>query len=204
MNNKALRATALLLLLGPMIANADLISALENMVDNGTYTSDRSTGLDWLDLSETSNATYDSAESNNPGWRYASNLQVEDLFAMFFEPTFVDSGNGYQESTDAASLNEASLFLSLLGITVGSDPYFTALGYYMDEDSILRAMGAEMERDVITGIVGPEWFIQYGGSARVAYGTYMVRASSVPEPGSLALFGLGLAAMGLSRRKKKV
>ena len=27
---------------------------------------------------------------------------------------------------------------------------------------------------------------------------------AVPEPGTLALFGIGLAAMGLARRKKKV
>jgi len=35
-------------------------------------------------------------------------------------------------------------------------------------------------------------------------GTYSLVAASVPEPGTLALFGLGLAAMGLSRRRKKI
>ena len=36
-------------------------------------------------------------------------------------------------------------------------------------------------------------------------GTFTVsRVSSIPEPGTLALLGLGLAGMGMTRRKKKV
>ena len=42
----------------------------------------------------------------------------------------------------------------------------------------------------------------------VGYGadlwTYSERSISVPEPGTLALFGLGLAAMGFTRRRRKV
>lgn len=199
--SKTVKVAALCLLLGPLTANADLISALANLTDNGTYTTDNSTGLDWLDLTATANSTYISAEINNPGWHYATNAEVEGLFAMFFEPTFVDSGNGLQESTDAASIAESTLFISLLGATVSNDPYFTALGYYLDEDDLLRAMGTEFETDVATLIIGPEWFVNYGGSARLAYGTYLVR-TTVPEPGTLALFGLGLAGIGFSRRKK--
>jgi hypothetical protein len=199
--NKTLTLAALCLLLGPLAANADSISASMNLIDNGTYTTDTSTGLDWLDLAASSNATYASAETNNPGWRYATNAEVEYIFAMFFEPTFVGDANGWQGSSSVASLANTSLFMSLIGPTIDDDPIFYSLGYYLDEDNLLRAMGADLETDVITGIIGPEWFINYGGSARAAYGTYLVRAS-VPEPATLALFGLGLAGIGFSRRKK--
>ena len=55
-----------------------------------------------------------------------------------------------------------------------------------------------------------------GGAFRIAHGddsspdvinfwsTLEINATSVPEPSTLALFGLGLFAMGLSRRRKKV
>ena len=201
MKNIMLKLSAFVLLLGPLTASADLITATANLTDQGTYTTDNSTGLDWLDLSVTANAAYSSAETNNPGWRYATNAEVEGLFAMFFEPTFVDSGDGSQVSTDAASLAESALFVSLIGATVGNDPVYTSLGYYLDEDSVLRAMGTEIELGVAALIIGPEWFLAYGGSARQAYGTYLVR-TTVPEPATLALFGLGLAGTGFSRRKK--
>jgi PKD repeat protein len=169
----------------------------DGLIDQGTYTTDISTGLDWLDLSVTANAAYSSAETNNPGWRYATNAEVEGLFATFFEPTFVDSGDGSQVSTDAASLAASARFVSLIGATIDNDPVFSSLGYYLDEVSVLRAMGTEIESGVAALIIGPQWGTTYGGSARPAYGTYLVR-TTVPEPATLTLVGLASGTLDVA------
>ena len=41
-----------------------------------------------------------------------------------------------------------------------------------------------------------------GGQGLDYYGSFTLRVESVPEPGTLALFGLGLAAIGYQRRKR--
>jgi hypothetical protein len=46
--------------------------------------------------------------------------------------------------------------------------------------------------------------IQNTDPAGQAYDSLRFDAAQVPEPGTLALFGIGLLGMGLARRKKKV
>jgi len=41
------------------------------------------------------------------------------------------------------------------------------------------------------------------GTVRVGFDNIQVTSTAVPEPGTLALFGIGLAAMGFARRRKK-
>jgi hypothetical protein len=56
------------------------------LIDNGSYTTDTRTNLDWLDLTETVNLTFDYVDSQlGPGgefegWEYADIWDIESLF----------------------------------------------------------------------------------------------------------------------------
>ena len=53
--------------------------------------------------------------------------------------------------------------------------------------------GTLLQQATIAGLSGNNWGAEFA-----------IAASSVPEPGTLALFGLGIAGMGLMRRRRKV
>ena len=51
------------------------------LIDNGTYTTDSLSGLDWLDLTETNNQSYNQSPTLNPGWRHATHTEITGLLA---------------------------------------------------------------------------------------------------------------------------
>lgn len=55
------------------------------LIDHGTFTKDDVSGLDWLDLSVTAGQSYNTTLTSNPGWRHATNAEVEDLFGLIFD-----------------------------------------------------------------------------------------------------------------------
>jgi len=66
------------------------LTAPTNFIDNGKYTTDVSSGLDWLDLTETLNMSpEDVTEHSAPGmalegWRFATHSEYKKMIGNFF------------------------------------------------------------------------------------------------------------------------
>ena len=160
------------------------------------YTTDDVASLDWLALTETSGQDYSQAEALNIGWRYATQTEVEAMYATLLPGVDVtSSGVGVSEP-------DLSFFKSLFGITSSSAYTF---GSYVDDASQLV---------VTSGVTNFGFYyatsieIQLGidnlpAGAYSAAGTYMVRnTASVPEASSIYLLAFGLLGLfGAARRK---
>ena len=59
-------------------------SALADLVDNGTTTTDTDTGLEWLDITETTGLSYNEVLASdyvtNDGYRFATEAEVHQLY----------------------------------------------------------------------------------------------------------------------------
>lgn len=183
------------------------------LIDNDTFTFDTSTGLNWLDLSETAGMSYSQALSSNSGWRYATYGEVQNLFGVLFNGYYDTDTTRHQSlSADNAYSDQAidvNNFQSLFGIVdsvtaSGKTHSYTYGLYSWGEPSTLRAMGAYSNTDGLTNIQGIEFYQAYTSSFTAdGHGTYLVRTSIVPIPSAVWLFGSGLIGLiGIARRKK--
>ena len=129
-------------------------------------------------------------------------------------------------SSNSALLTATSTVSYDVSNLVSFDWYFDALDYlpYNDSSSFMEIGGAAtLLADVAAvGNYGNSGWQTYnfagpwGYSGRITFGVYNVldnvldstleiqSANQIPEPGFLALFGLGLVSMGIARRKARV
>ena len=186
------------------------------LVDNGWFTTDTLQELDWLDLSITGGMPVSDALAASPGWRLATNLEVESLFYRLFPNDYVESSDGIVRSTDNPGLpTEIANYMDLFGVVHRFDRIFRGqpngyslytAGKYYDENNILRAMGAyqEVDRQDDLGVV---YTVNHGYRYEdrddlVTQGTYLVRSSIIPVPAAVWLFGSALAGLGWMRGKQ--
>ncbi|WP_085300058.1 PEP-CTERM sorting domain-containing protein [Cognaticolwellia mytili] len=184
------------------LIQADYLTANDNLA---VY--DENTGLTWLDTALTSGMLYADVGNAFPGWRVATNTEVESLFSGTFS-NLNYGANGVYTSTNFSSntLAEASNFITTFGYAgnnYSGSRY--SLAFYFDEDLKYRAAGVRTIDGVPYSIFGPEWAYDITGYetiGHVDYGVFMVKGvtSTVPEPSTLAILGLGL--IGLRYRKK--
>ena len=185
-------------------------SADAALINNGTYTTDTATGLDWLDLSSTTGLSMEAALAANSQWRYGTNSEVENIFSQLFDGYFNTESGGWSYSNNGAyadQLTDVINFRNLFGITqsIYSFPrqFIFTLGLYEDEAGIIREMGTQyVTQPIYTVVQGMDFNqVRDATTAVTGRGTFLVRSSAVPVPAAVWLFGSALGLLGWMRRK---
>jgi len=175
------------------------------LVDNGTFTTDTRTGLDWLDIIQTENMSYNQVTAQLgtgglfEGWVYATNAQVSEFFTSA-------GGTPPYDLSNTTNIGVVAPLVNLWGPTsplVGTD----SIVFITGDESLsagsntrnVGSLGAGISYDQmrLSNTFVPDDIID------PLYGSALVRVSSVPVPGAIWLFGSGfLGLIEIARRRK--
>jgi len=170
------------------------VSTLANatLIDNGDYSTDNESGLDWLDWTLTVDKTQAEALTmyGSAGWRTATPAEATKLMENFFGIT-IGSNPAYVAWGDPAYAANNALFVGLLGATGGQGTAHATLEGF----GLVGVDGAY----IYSG--HGQVFKEYGFSAGFA-GIALVKAADVSEPAIMTLFALGFVGIGFARRRQ--
>jgi hypothetical protein len=164
------------------------------LIDNGDFSTDVASGLDWLDWTLTQDKTQAEALTlfSGAGWRVATDAEAVALIVNQFGLVVDSSGwaNGYTSPSWAADL---SRFNDLFGITHGvSTSYASIEGFGL--------IGANTYYNAFAGFdSGYYGQTDFHGDFM---GVALVKVAAVSEPAIIALFSLGLVGIGFARRRQ--
>jgi len=198
-----------LMLLGLSISSAN--AAIVGFLDNGTYTTDTFSGLDWLDASASNGRSFDDVSGNFgvggdfEGWRYASTDEV----TLFWDkaggtPLFTGPVTGHEDWIGDlidlwGSTDGNTLFTQVLAIT--GTPHDT------ESAGVWYANISDNTDDTLNDYAKTLNGFVLEANPRNNFGSALVRNTvpAVPIPAAVWLFGTALIGLvGFGKRRKTV
>lgn len=187
------------------------MNSLAAIINNDTYTTDTISGLDWLDLSKTSNRSYSDISAKFgtgnefAGWRYATLLEIEEFWTAFGGNNTYYNGS----STHNNGLFEiiAPLWGDLYCIDTGCDigTGFSRIISGDAYDSFNQSTATMGYHSSVTD------YFDSNGTPRTILdtnpwvGSALVRSTVIPVPAAVWLFASGiLGLLGVCYRKPNI
>lgn len=186
------------------------------IVDNGSYTTDTDSGLDWLDLTATAGMSYNQVSAqlgsggSLEGWTYASRAQVGALWSAFGGDANYYNGFSTQNNGLFGVMAPlvGDLYCSIAACTQGNGYSYWITG---DTSTINNQyVSLSFDHDIFPITSTQDQFSLTQTTINVSirddyYGSALIRphVSAVPLPVAGWLFGTGLLGLiGVARRKK--
>lgn len=182
------------------------------IVDNGNYTTDELSGLDWLDLTETNALSYNyvngqlGAGGAYEGWHFASSEQVVMLWSNFGIDLTAGSANAVYGPIDQGIIEAASLLGNTLCEYSCSGYPYGVLGHTGDYRSVstIDRLGAFFSSAENRNVYNNDDGVAANDTwTYVHTGSFLIRdtVATVPEPSIVILLASGIIAFGVVRRK---
>ena len=206
------------------ISNAAIVEVDWQSAGNNLITRDTTSGLDWLDLTETNGLSRDYVLTQlgvgglYEGWRYASSTEVVTLWLNFGLDLSNLTVNTQLNSSEAAGLDsslvtatnylgntwceyECSVYpYGVEGFTSDEHPEGPGWYFYLGA-SYVNENGYTYQDTTMYWLSGASSMGTEGSS--LTLGSYLVQTSPVPVPGAVWLFGSGLIGLiGIVKRKR--
>lgn len=175
------------------------------LVDHGTFTTDSAQGLDFLDLTASTNRSFNEVSAqfgsggDFEGWRYATEEQVVTLINNSGFSPALSAGS---DATGDTGGDQLSGLVSLLGIT--NSLATSAFSNGLTGTAVASNQRTVTIEDVLSASENDKAFatdVLMKTTKVNSFGSFLVRTSSLPEPGTLVMFGaFGIVLLARLRR----